>query len=209
MLYFHRMHGEVPWQMLGTRTSPRRNPIADAPMASLGKPTCDILVGAVWADLELADISHGVAHVCPTYAVAIAPWDFREPTNVAIPWKEVSMVDSDFYGSAHNQRWRLYIWGNLTSGHMHLENQYGQSQLIADAYRNVGLTPKKDGLGVTRIIPPDHATGLTATVDNTDGERYSASSHVPQLKMSEIWSGEPAWPECVEYQDGVTSQEKS
>ena len=152
----------------------------------------------VWADKELFDFAHSVAQIFPTSAVAVTPHAFRDHPQLVMHWEECLFVDSAMYGSVRNQVWRLYIWGQLDSAALHCDPIFRSTSLLADAYRAVGETPQKDDLGEIRIIPFDRVPALTVLVENAVGERYSASSHIPQLAMSEIWSGEPRWPRCAE-----------
>ena len=60
------------------------------------------------------------------------------------------------------------------------------SYLLSDAYRDASLTPRKDDLGVVRIIPYDALTGLTVSIAIGQGKRYGISTHIPQFPTSGI-----------------------
>ena len=151
----------------------------------------DILVGMAWADAELSDFAYSVAQICPTSAVAITPHAFRGPSLLMMHWKECIFVDSAKYGSAHNQIWRLYIWGQLDAKSLVLEPEYQSSFQLGHAYGASGFGCPQDDIGATRVIPLDCQSGLTVIVDSEEGQRYSVTSHIPILNLPEIWGGEP------------------
>ena len=168
----------------------------------------DILVGMVWTDTELIDFSHGVGQICPGAAVAIAPHAFRDPPPLVVPWKECVFVDSSMYGSVHNQVWRLYIWGQLGSANLLCTPAYRPTYLLADAYRDAGMTAQKDELGFTRVIPFDRVAGLAVLLETVEGQQYSSPTQIPQLSMAEIWIGDPRWPKNEQREEEPSNREK-
>ena len=179
----------------------------------MGKVVCwnqqhiDILLGMCWADHELSDFAYSVAQICPTSAVAITPQAFRGPSLFLMRWKECIFADSAAYGSVRNQIWRLYIWGQLDSNDLLLQPEYRSSCLLGKAYADAGYGIPKDEVGVTRAIPFEQESGLAVIVGNESGQRYSVTSHIPILNLSEIWSGEPKWPR-KENGEEVSTKEK-
>ena len=154
----------------------------------------DLMCGMVWADLELSDFFHGVCHLRPSASVAITPSTFIDPKSCPRMWDDCILVDSDALGSVHNQKWRLYIWGELPPGYMQFTAMFRETRTLVDAYRNAGIEPMEDDIGVIRIIPFDFVSGLSVFVEGIGGVRYSLASHMPTLSMSAIRSGEPKWP---------------
>ena len=75
---------------------------------------------------------------------------------------------------------------------------FGASQhnlcLLADSYRMAGFDAAPDDEGMLRTIPSENLSGVSAISEDPEGKRYSAASHIPQITLSELWTGEPKWP---------------
>ena len=149
-----------------------------------------------WTYKELVDFAYRAAQIWPTSAVAVTPLAFRDPPRLVMTWGECVFVGSSMYGSVRNQARRLYIWGQLDSAKLHCVPAHRPACLLADADREVGKTAQKDELCFTLVIPFGRVAGLAVMVGNVEGQRYSSPTHIPQLTMSGIWSGEPRWPKC-------------
>ena len=157
-----------------------------------------MVVKMVWTDDDLPDSPRCVAQIPPSSAVAITHRTFRDPPSLVTHWKECIFADSAMYGSVRKQVWSLYIWWKLEISMLYCDPVFRSTCWLAGAYREDGKTPQKDELGAVRVIPFGRVSGLTVMVGNAKSQRYSSSSHIPQVTMSEIWAGEPRWPRCEE-----------
>ena len=125
-----------------------------------------------------------------------------------MPRGESLAVGGSSFSSVTNSRWRLYICGNLDFELLHFESARHHICWISDAYRNANTIPKPDELGAVRTIPSDRLTGVAVTEEHQDGKHYIGHSHLPQLAMSDIWSGEPKWPADLDLNGEVTNTDK-
>ena len=175
----------------------------------------DVLCGMAWSDFEMEDFPNAIKRINPGYAILITPFAMRQPELVDGSWTETITVDSSRFASALNQRWRLYLWGNLKEDwptlymdHLCLDTSQSELCMLADAYRKAGFNAMQDDLGMLRTTPFDNLSGVTVIAETQQGQRYSCSSHMPQITMSEIWTDSPRWPQNADTGEEISLKDK-
>lgn len=70
------------------------------------------------------------------------------------------------------------------------------------------LNAEQDEIGMLRAIPFDTLCGVTALAETQAAQRYSTTSHVPQITMSGIWPDSPKWPRGADSEDEISNVDK-
>ena len=169
----------------------------------------DLLRGLVWDDVEINDFSHAANHLRPNASAAITPNALLDPVSRPRQRDDCILGDSASFGSVRNQKWRLYIWGNIPQEFMQVTPMYRESRTLLDAYRLEGVSPMDGEIGAVRIIPFGCVKGLTVFIEGIGGVgKYSLASHMPTLSMNTIRSGEPKRPKKKENGKEATKKGK-
>ena len=149
----------------------------------------------VWGEYEMVDFAYASEEISqPLIDVSITPYAFQAPESLSLTWGEMVVIDSALYGSILNQRWKMYVWGPMDTAFLHFGVSHQQKRVLADGYFDSGFNSQPDGEGVMRLVPFDSLSGITITVRASDEIRYSANTHIPQLTLTELWTGETLWP---------------
>ena len=128
--------------------------------------------------------------------MALDPFAFRETDDLEFPLTETMVADSARSPSVINQRRRLYLWGNLKEAwptthliSLQFDTPHDNLCVLEDAYRMDGINAAQDEVGMLSTIPFDALSGVSVIVENQEGPRYSAVSHIPQPTLIELRVG--------------------